>query len=120
MKTALIVDDSIESREFLREVLETSGYTVFEAADGEEAVRTAVNATPQLIICDIQMPLLDGYAAISRIRHHPVLRATPVIALTAYAMPGDREKALAAGFTSYLSKPIRISDLRAELVRIPH
>ncbi len=93
------------------------GHTVVETANGREAVEAAVRVIPDLMIFDLQMPVLDGYGAMREVRAMERFRETPVLALTAYAMEGDREKALQAGFTSYLTKPLRLADLRAELAR---
>jgi CheY-like chemotaxis protein len=118
MKTVLIADDTPTSRELLRTVLENVGYSVVEAADGIEALRCAKDSKPDLIILDLHMPGLDGFAVVRKIRLDQELAATPVMALTASAMQGDREKALAAGFTSYIAKPIHLSQLRSEVERM--
>lgn len=113
MKTILVADDSAVSRELVREALEDIGYCVIEAADGREALAKAIETAPDLALLDISMPILDGYATIRAIREDPRLAALPVIALTAFAMRGDAEKASAAGFDGYLTKPISIAALRA-------
>jgi two-component system cell cycle response regulator DivK len=118
MKTVLIADDKATGRELLRTVLESSGYSVLEAEDGEEAVRQARQAHPDLIILDLHMPKLDGFAAIAELRSEDEFVSTPILALTASAMRGDRERAMTAGFTGYLTKPIRLSDLRGEVERL--
>jgi two-component system cell cycle response regulator DivK len=118
MKQVLVVDDKASSRELIRTVLENSGYTVSEAADGLEALRIAQQILPDLILLDLQMPALDGFGALKQLRADPRFAALPVIALTASAMQGDREKALAAGFTSYISKPVTLTALRTELARL--
>ena len=114
----MVVDDKESSRELIRAVLESSGYAVVEADNGREAVRLAGEVSPDLILLDLQMPALDGFGALQRLRADPRFAALPIIALTASAMQGDREKALAAGFTSYIAKPVRLTDLRAELARL--
>jgi CheY-like chemotaxis protein len=106
MKTVLIADDKATSRELVRTVLEKSSYAVVEASDGIEALKNARECKPDLIILDLHMPGLDGFGVIEKIRRDPDLAATPVMALTASAMQGDRERALAAGFTAYIAKPI--------------
>jgi CheY-like chemotaxis protein len=118
MKQVLVVDDKASSRELIRTVLESSGYAVSEAADGREALRVAQQVSPDLILLDLQMPALDGFGALEQLRADPRFAALPIVALTASAMHGDREKALAAGFTSYISKPVTLSALRAEVGRL--
>lgn len=118
MKRVLVVDDKATSRELIRTVLEKSGYAVSEAGDGREAVRMAEQVHPDLILLDLQMPILDGFAALEKIRNDPRFADLPIVAVTANAMEGDREKALAAGFTSYISKPVKLSFLRTELARL--
>jgi two-component system cell cycle response regulator DivK len=118
MKTILIADDKATSRELVRTVLEKSSYTVVEASDGIEALRNARESRPDLIILDLHMPGLDGFGVIEEIRRDPDLAATPVMALTASAMQGDRERALSAGFTAYIAKPIPLSMLRSEVKRL--
>src|SRR5262245_27566282 len=115
MKRVLIVDDKATSRELIRAVLENSGYAVIEAGDGCEALQMAVQILPDLILMDLQMPNLDGYGALKLIRTDPRFANLPVVALTANAMQGDREKALSAGFTSYISKPVKLALLRTEV-----
>jgi CheY-like chemotaxis protein len=112
MKTILVADDSAVSRELVREALEEIGYRVIEAADGGEALAKARESTPDLALLDIRMPVLDGYATVRAMREDPRLAALPVLALTAFAMRGDEEKAALAGFDGYLTKPIRLSALR--------
>ncbi len=118
MKTVLIADDKATSRELVRTVLEKSGYTVVEAGDGIEALRNARESKPDLIILDLHMPGLDGFGVVREIRLDKDLAATPVMALTASAMQGDRERALSAGFTSYNAKPIQLNALRSEVERM--
>lgn len=118
MKKVLVADDKAPGRELVRMVLEKSGYEVFEAGDGEEAVKEARSIHPDLIILDIHMPGLDGFGVIEKLRREPEFSATPIIALTASAMMGDRERAMAAGFTGYITKPIRLGALREEVERL--
>jgi CheY-like chemotaxis protein len=118
MKRVLVADDKATSRELIRTVLEKIGYTVSEAGDGAEAVQMALKIQPDLIILDLQMPTLDGFGALDVIRCDGRFKDLPIVALTANAMQGDREKALAAGFTSYISKPVSLSLLRSELARL--
>jgi CheY-like chemotaxis protein len=118
MTRVLIADDKETSRELIRMVLESLGYEVREANDGLEAVRYARELPPDLIILDLQMPVLDGFGALAELRGDQTLAATPIMALTASAMQGDRERALAAGFDSYVSKPIPLAKLREEITRL--
>ena len=118
MKKVLVADDKPEGRELVHTVLEKSGYEVFEASDGPEAVEQARRLQPDLIILDIHMPGLDGFGVIEQLRRLDEFASTPIIALTASAMMGDRERAIAAGFTGYITKPIRLAALRAEVERL--
>jgi CheY-like chemotaxis protein len=118
MKKVLVADDKTTGRELIRTVLEQCGYSVFEASDGMEAVRKARELLPDLIILDLHMPVLDGFGAFRELRADERFAATPIVALTASAMQGDRELALSAGFTGYLAKPIGLSALRKEIDRL--
>ncbi|MFL6312095.1 MAG: response regulator [Terriglobales bacterium] len=118
MKKILIADDKATSRELLRTVLERQGYEVMEAADGEEALQKALAEFPDLILLDLQMPRRTGYEVLGELRKHTRHAALPIIALTASAMQGDRERALAAGFTGYLAKPVALVHLREEVQRL--
>ena len=118
MRKVLIADDKATSRELVRTVLESAGYNVIEAANGTEAVRNARNERPDLIILDVHMPELDGFGVIQELRRDAGFAETPIIALTASAMQGDRERAIAAGFTSYITKPIGLGALRNEVERL--
>jgi two-component system cell cycle response regulator DivK len=118
MKRILIVEDKPSSRELLRTVLEQQGYAVEEAGDGEEALRKAQERPPDLVLMDLQIPVRDGFEVVSEIRKDPRLQAIPVVAVTASAMQGVRERALAAGFTGYISKPVSLVQLRQEVNRL--
>jgi CheY-like chemotaxis protein len=118
MKKVLVADDRETGRELVRAVLENSGHQVFEASDGQEAVEQACQLHPDLIILDIHMPGLDGFQVIEKLRRVQEFAAIPIIALTASAMMGDRERAMAAGFTGYITKPIRLDALRTEVERL--
>jgi CheY-like chemotaxis protein len=118
MKQVLVVDDKASSRELIRTVLENSGYSVIEAANGQEALSVARQTSPDLILLDLQMPVLDGFGALEQLRADTRFASLPIIALTASAMQGDKEKALAAGFTSYITKPVGLTVLRSELARL--
>jgi CheY-like chemotaxis protein len=118
VKKILIADDKASSRELVRTVLERAGYEVTEAADGAEAVALARATGPDLVLLDLHMPVLDGFGAMGQLRAEPRFAATPVVALTASAMDGDREHAMTAGFSGYITKPIRLAALRAEVRRL--
>jgi CheY-like chemotaxis protein len=118
MKRILVVDDKATSRELLRTVLEKDGYIIIEAADGLEAIQKVHAEKPALILLDLQLPVRSGYEVLNELRRDPQFAALPIIALTASAMQGDQEKALAAGFTAYLTKPVALRHLRAEIKRI--
>src|SRR5580692_7257310 len=118
MIKVLIAEDNAVNRELLRELLEARGYTVFEACDGQEALNMIEQAQPELLLMDIGMPVLDGFAVIRKIRENPRLAPLPVVAVTAYAMRGDQEKILNSGFDGYLSKPLNPSSLAEELARV--
>ncbi|MGA7415703.1 MAG: response regulator [Bryobacteraceae bacterium] len=118
MTKVLIADDRAASRELIRTVLEADGYEVEEAVDGLDAVLCAQECPPALIILDLQMPRLNGFEALERLRQDRRFWDTPVMALTASAMNGDRERAIAAGFTSYITKPVSLTSLRSELKRL--
>lgn len=117
-KRILIADDLATSRELIRTVLECEGYDIVEASDGAEAVAKAREYTPDLILLDLQMPLLDGFDVVRTLRSDLQFAMVPVVALTASAMHGDREKALEAGFTGYIAKPVRVAVLRTEVARL--
>ncbi len=114
----LIADDRPTSRELLRLVLERAGYEVLEAEDGQQAVDRARSGNPDLILLDLQMPGLDGYAVLAALRSESRFEHLPVLALTASAMRGDREKILEAGFTDYLAKPAGPEVLRETVARL--
>ncbi len=118
MKRVLIADDKAAGRELIRAVLEACSYWVTEAEDGVGAIQQARAVRPDLIILDLQMPGLDGFGVLEVLRRDPQFAATPIIALTASAMQGDKERALSLGFTSYITKPIRLAALRSELQRL--
>jgi len=118
MKLILIVEDKESSRELLRTVLEKQGYKVEEAENGEQALEKVRDAIPDLVLLDLQLPIRDGYEVLREIRKNPATAKTPVVAVTANAMQGDRERALEAGFTSYIAKPVSLAYLREEVTRL--
>lgn len=118
MKKILVADDKASSRELMRTLLEHAGYEICEAGDGAEAIETAHRESPDLILLDIHMPRLDGYMTVGEMRRDETLKRLPIVALTASAMRGDRDKAIRAGFTAYITKPVSFSILRDELKRL--
>ena len=118
MQTVLIADDKATGRELIRAVLEKAGFNVIEASDGLEAVRAARENPPDLIILDLHMPGLDGFGVVQELRRDAVFASKPIVALTASAMQGDRERAISAGFTGYITKPIHLRALRGEIERL--
>ncbi len=117
-KKVLIADDKAAGRELVHTVLRSEGYEIFEAVDGLQALETAQRIAPDLIILDLHMPGLDGFGVVKELRLDAKFVATPVVALTASAMQGDRQRALAAGFTGYITKPVSLKSLRAEVQRL--
>lgn len=106
MSRILIIEDNADNLELMTYLLKALGHTPLTAGDGEEGLEAARRNAPDLIICDLQLPRMDGYGVIQRLKGHPALRAIPVVAVTAYAMVGDRDRVLAAGFDGYIPKPI--------------
>jgi two-component system cell cycle response regulator DivK len=104
-KRILVVEDQEDLRGVLRDLLTGSGYQVMEAGDGQAGVVKAKTERPDLILMDIQMPVMDGYDATRQIKGDAALKATPIIAISSFAMKGDEEKARAAGCDSYVTKP---------------
>ncbi|RLC12055.1 MAG: response regulator [Deltaproteobacteria bacterium] len=109
-KKVLIVDDNQDSRELVVKILKARGYQMIEAVDGEEALEKAIAEKPDLILMDRSLPKIDGYEVTRRLKGREEFKGIPIVALTAHAMTGDREKALEAGCDGYISKPI---DVRA-------
>jgi two-component system, cell cycle response regulator DivK len=109
----LIVEDNEKNRKLVRDVLTFKGYRLAEAETGEDGVRLAKELRPDLVLMDIQLPGINGIAALGQIRDDPAIRDTPVIAVTASAMTQDRQKIMAAGFNGYQSKPINVKDFLA-------
>src|SRR5262245_24415032 len=114
-KRILIIEDQEDNRAILRDLLSLAGYDLLEAADGEEGVKLAQKEHPDLILMDIQLPVIDGYEATRRIKRNTNLRAIPIIAVTSYALSGDEAKARAAGCDDYVTKPFSPRDLLAKV-----
>jgi two-component system cell cycle response regulator len=102
----LIIEDNQTNLELMTYLLLAFGHTVLTATDGEEGVAVAHREVPDLIVCDVHLPTLDGYGVAGQLKPHPTLGAIPLVAVTALAMVGDRDKVLDAGFNGYISKPI--------------
>ena len=113
----LVVEDNERNMKLFRDVLQASGYRTLEATTGERAVELVLEHGPDLVLMDIQLPDIDGVAALDRLRAEERTASVPVLALTAQAMEGDRERFLAAGFDGYLSKPVDIADFVATVKR---
>jgi two-component system, cell cycle response regulator DivK len=117
VRTILVAEDNSVNRELIREMLEAWGFRVLEAFDGQQALETIKAEHPDLVLMDIQMPGEDGFSVVGKIRSDREVAAIPILALTAYAMRGDSEKALSAGFNAYITKPIDMPLLRREITR---
>ena len=113
----LVVEDNEKNMKLFRDVLQAAGYRTLEATTGGEAVALAAEHAPDLVLMDIQLPDIDGIEALGRLRADGRTAFLPVLALTAQAMEGDRERFLAAGFDGYLSKPVNVADLVATVQR---
>ena len=111
----LLVEDNEVNRDLVRFVLEKGGFRVFTAENGREAIDQARLHRPDLILMDIQMPVMDGYEATVQLKADAQLRAIPVVALTAYAMPHEREQAMAAGCAGHIEKPIDTRTFNAQV-----
>jgi len=115
-KKILVVEDNQDSRELVIKVLKSRGYLIMEAADGEAALRKIGEEKPDLILMDISLPKIDGYEVTRRLKEQESFKDIPIIALTAHAMKGDREKALQAGCDGYIPKPISVRELPDQIL----
>jgi two-component system, cell cycle response regulator DivK len=115
MPTILLVEDNDFNRDMLSRRLKRRGYEIVDAADGEQALRLANSHAPDLILMDINLPGMDGWEATRRIRANHTTASIPIIALTAHAMSGDREKTLSAGCDEYETKPVNFEGLLAKM-----
>lgn len=113
--TVLIIEDNEQNLYLMSFLLEKNGFQVVSARDGLEGIRKAAEVRPAMILLDIQLPGLDGYAVAERLRKLEAVATTPIVAVTSYAMPGDRERALAAGATAYIEKPIDVATFVDEI-----
>ena len=114
-KRILIVEDTEDNRRIVRDLLTSVGYELIEAVDGSEGVALAQSERPDLILMDIQLPVIDGYEATRRIRAIPDLAKVPIIAVTSYALSGDEAKTRAAGCDGYVAKPFSPRQLVAKI-----
>jgi two-component system, cell cycle response regulator DivK len=113
----LYVEDNFENKLFVRRVIESMGHEMLEAENGLDSLAIAAERVPDLILMDVNIPGMDGLETTSRMKQNPRLAHIPVIALTANAMKGDRERCLSAGCDGYMQKPVGVSDLRREITR---
>lgn len=114
----LYIEDNEQNFYLVSFILTARQHEVSWAKDGQAGVDAAVAGEPDLILLDIQLPVMDGYAVARALRSHPALGSTPIIALTSYAMPGDRDKALQAGCTGYIEKPINPETFAAQIEQV--
>jgi len=115
-KRLLIIEDNEQNLYLMRFLLEGSGFTVIGAEDGHKGIQTALDCDPLAILLDIQLPEMDGYAVAGELKKHPELDGVPIIAVTSYAMVGDRETIMAAGATGYIEKPINPETFVSEII----
>ncbi len=114
-KKLLIVEDNQDSRELVIKILRNRDYHIIEAVDGEDGLEKAITEQPDIILLDISLPKMGGYEVAKNLRLREEFKHTPIIALTAHAMKGDEEKALQAGFSGYISKPINVRELPEQI-----
>jgi len=112
----LIIEDNEQNFYMMRFLLEKNGFTVIGAENGRKGIDEALRHRPRAILLDIQLPEMDGYAVAAELKRHPELKGVPIIAVTSYAMVGDRERILAAGATGYIEKPINPETFVAEII----
>src|SRR4051794_35061835 len=111
----LVVEDNRHSMELMVYLLEAFGYTALRAEDGGAAVEAALREQPSLILCDIELPKIDGFEVVRRLKADPGFSGAPIVAVTAFAMVGDRDRVLAGGFDGYIAKPIDPETFVAEI-----
>jgi two-component system cell cycle response regulator DivK len=114
-KKILVVDDNQDSRELVIKILGRKNYSLLEAQDGEDALNKIISEKPDLVLMDISMPKMDGFEVTRIIKAMDDFRNIPIVALTAHAMKGDCEKAIAAGCTGYITKPINIREFNEQI-----
>ena len=113
----LVIEDNEQNLYLMRFLLERSGFTIIGAEDGRKGIEMALSCQPLAILLDIQLPQMDGYAVAAELRKHSDLDKVPIIAVTSYAMAGDREQILAAGATGYIEKPIDPETFVADIIQ---
>lgn len=113
----LYVEDNLENRILIRRILEAEGFEIFEAENARQAFQSVQNQIPDLILMDINMPQIDGYALTSRLKTIPALRHVPIVALTANVMKGDKERTIQAGCDGYIQKPVDVDSLPQQVLR---
>ncbi len=113
--TLLIIEDNPQNLYLMRFLLEKSGFVILEARNGRDGIAMALRHKPRAILLDILLPEMDGYAVTAELKKHAELEGVPIIAVTSYAMVGDRERILAAGATGYIEKPINPETFVAEI-----
>lgn len=118
MEKVLVVDDNRASRDLIRAILKPVRCNVIEASQGQQALDLIQQERPDLVLLDVDMPGLDGITVVKRIRQNTALAGLPVVAVTAFAMESDRERCMAAGFTAYLTKPVRAALLRQQVQQL--
>lgn len=118
MTKILLVEDNEMNRDMLSRRLKRNGYDVVIAVDGQQGVEMAASETPDLILMDMSLPVIDGWEATRRVKENEATRKIPVIALTAHAMAGDREKAIEAGCEDYDTKPVEITRLLGKITAL--
>ncbi|MFH1153348.1 MAG: response regulator [Pseudomonadota bacterium] len=111
-ETILITEDDEQNRKLFKDILQVAGYGILEARDGLEALVLAREKRPDLILMDVQMPVMDGLEAVKQLKADPATRLIPIIAISAFAMDRDEDRALAAGCDGYLSKPFGVKAFR--------
>src|SRR3989441_1809483 len=116
----LHVEDNPENRMLVRAILEAEGYTIIDAEDGLTGIEAAIREEPALILLDVNLPAVDGYEVVSIIKSFPAFATTPVIAVTAYAMEGDRQRTLVAGCDGYIQKPIDVDAFPRQVAEFLH
>jgi two-component system cell cycle response regulator DivK len=114
-KRILVVEDQEDNRQILRDLLGNAGYELSEAENGEEALTAVASQRPDLILMDIQLPIMDGYEATRRIKADPATKSIPIIVVTSYALSGDEGKAREAGCDAYVTKPYSPRQLLAKV-----